>query len=139
MTRIDPELVRTIGLVACLAAGLLALVILFGQPWDALSESEAITIAQRDARSSSITPPHFVLARLGRLSEFRDGASDAAAPPNRWVWAVVFTGRYPLTGGPPPGRNVFAHSRLVVIDYRSGKFVMAEEPSPIPLGIRLGG
>lgn len=141
--RIGADGVKTTLLVGALAAGLLAFTTVFGPPAGGLSESEAIKIATRDARASSVTAPHLILARRGHLAEFRDGASDAAAPPNRWVWAVVFSGQYPSSGGPfvPAGERqpgpVFSHSRLVVIDYRTGEFVMAQEPSPIPWGIGL--
>jgi len=135
--RIDGDTVKTALLVGGLAAGLLAFTAVFGPPAGGLSKSEAIRIATRDARSASATPPHLILVRRGQWREFRDGAGDEAAP-DRWVWAVVFTGLYPGQGGPRSEPH-FSHSRLVVIDYLSGAFVMAEEPSPIPLGIQLGG
>jgi hypothetical protein len=137
--RIDGNTVKTALLIAGLAAGLLALTAVFGPPAGGLSESEAIKIASRDAQSASITTPHLVLVRHGQWSEFRDGAGDETSP-NRWVWAMVFSGLYQGSGGPPvldgqPRREpVFVHSRLVVLDYVTGQFVMASEPSPIPWG-----
>ena len=137
--RIDADLVKTIGLVVALAAGLITLTIIFGPPMGGLSEPEAIKIAARDAQASSATAPHLILARRGRWSEFRDGAGDETSP-NRWVWAVVFSGLYQGSGGPPvldgqpPREPVFVHSRLVVLDYMTGQFVAASEPSPIPFG-----
>lgn len=137
--RIDGNTVKTALLIAGLAVGLLALTAGFGPPGGGLSQSEATKIASRDAQSASITTPHLVLVRRGQWSEFRDGAGDETGR-NRWVWAVVFSGLYRGSGGPlghdgrPRREPEFVHSRLVVLDYMTGQFVMASEPSPIPWG-----
>jgi hypothetical protein len=108
--RIDGNTVKTALLIAGLAAGLLALTAVFGPPAGGLSESDAIKIASRDAQSASITTPHLVLVRRGQWSEFRDGAGDSTSP-NRWVWAVVFSGLYQGSGGPPCSMDNRAENR----------------------------
>jgi hypothetical protein len=138
------ETLKALVLVGGLAVGLFALATIFGPPPTGISESRAVQIAKREVFSTS--PLQLTVARRGQLREFRDGASDAAAPPNRWVWAVVLSGSFPPAScGPAPHPGQLrhycprpVHSALVVIDYVSGDFVMTSEPSPIPLGIRLG-
>jgi hypothetical protein len=97
-----------------------------------ISESQAIEIARHQAQVMSSSTVEFVDVKTGQFRDFRGGATDAVAPGGTKVWAVGYTGTFQSSGGPPcPSAEPcdpqprFDHSITVILDYRSGRFIMA--------------
>jgi hypothetical protein len=114
---------------------ILLLGILLGPPYGGLSQAAAEKIAM--ANTYSTTPAHVTIARPGHFSEFANGSQ--AVAPDRWVWAISFSGTFPPAScGPKPIQPGLTakcpapqHSELVLIDYFNGDFISASVPSPI--------
>lgn len=109
-----------------------------GQPQvqSEISQSEAIDIARHQAQGQSSTPVELLGVKSGPFRDFRGGATDAVAPADSKVWAITFTGIFLSSGGPPcpsgepcdrPGPN---HTISVILNYRTGAFIMASIEPP---------
>jgi hypothetical protein len=98
-------------------------------PPSGLSESQAITAAIRSAPNrvgSTLTPGS---AEAGPYALVGPGGSDVAG--DRWVWAVVLSGQFyaPECGSATSTAcPTTLTTELVVIDYVTGDFLIAESP-----------
>ena len=118
-----------LGLVLLLALAALAAVEA-GAPVGGISRGEAIDAAQRAVNSTAQTGVDW--AFVAPLLFFRGGAGDEVAPPLEIVWAVRLRGTFPPASCgpvPQPGQKAHCpppdHTATVMLDYRSGRFVMA--------------
>jgi hypothetical protein len=98
-------------------------------PSVAISQDQAVAAA----RAASPDGASFVSARLGPLRGF-DG--DLNVPGNPLVWAVTFTGSFPLGCGPAPVQGSTpgpcpppATSTTVFVDAGTGTFVAGAMPA----------
>jgi hypothetical protein len=112
----------------------LALLILSGPPLGGISKNQAVQIAWRYAGTGGDVK--LGVARAGHFSQFKGRTTDQRVSGDPWVWAVSFTGRWTGSCSVPldPGQNTCNPpntSALVVLDYRSGTFILEEIPSPI--------
>ena len=127
--------------VVVFAIAWLAVKPLLSPPKGGLSQSAAESSAAGEAYST--TPVRVIFARPGRFSQF-EGASKTVRP-DTWVWAVSFSGTFladscgpeptqpdQTVKCPPPGISAPQHTKLVLIDYFSGRLIWASAPSPIP-------
>ena len=105
-------------------------------PPDGLSADAAVA-----AGLSHVTAIGPVTARSGVAGPYENvvgGASPVA--PDRWVWAIVFSGDIRSPGCPPPPSEPVgacgpaAPTQLVVIDYIDGSFIESDAPAPSPRG-----
>jgi hypothetical protein len=113
-----------VGALALLLVGLLVGAVVAGIPLGGISKGEATTLASQQVHSNS--PPQFVGASPGLFWFFRGGATDAVGPGYTPVWAVSYRGTF-IGSCPPPGGHCPPpdHSEMVILDYRSGAFIMA--------------
>ncbi len=98
-------------------------------PAGGLSREQATTLAFHQVQSD--TPPESRLAVPGPFLLFRGGATDAVSPWYRMVWAITFSGTFQSSCGPAPlpGQTAHCpppnHMETVVLDFRTGDFIMA--------------
>ena len=120
------------GIGAVLLVGLALLALLeTGVPLGGVSRSDAVAAATRQAKAASSTPPQVQWAVPGLFGWFGGGAGDSVARWNRPVWAVRLTGTFRGSCGPAPTLDEPLrcpgpdHTETVILDYRSGEFIMA--------------
>ena len=128
------RLMRRVGLVVggvVAVAVLTTLAVEAGVPIGGISRSEAVAAATTRVKVESSTPPQLAWAVPGLFGFFRDGATDAVGPWSRPVWAIRLTGTFRGSCGPAsvldeplrcPGPD---HTETVILDYRTGEFIMA--------------
>ena len=116
-------------LVAVLLLATLAIVEA-GVPVMGVSRGDAIATAERQVQSTDGASVQWAV--VAPLVFFRGGASDLAAPWNEMVWAIRLKGTYPPGScgpAPLPGQRPHCppdnHTATVMLDYRTGRFVMA--------------
>jgi hypothetical protein len=110
--------------LALLLVGLWVGVAVAGVPFGGISKGEATTLASHQVQSDSTR--QVVGAIPGFFWFFRGGATDAVAPGYTLVWAVTFRGTFRGSCGPPGAQCPPPdHSEMVILDYRSGAFIMA--------------
>jgi hypothetical protein len=97
-----------------------------------ISRGQATALAVNHAETESSTAPRVLWAVPGIFGLFRGGATDEVSPWSRWVWAVrlagTFLGSCPPTGitnGQGPLRCSTDQMETVILDYRTGAFIMA--------------
>lgn len=95
----------------------------------AISQDQAVA----EARAASPDAASFVSARLGPLASFK---GDLNVPGNPLVWAVTFTGSFPLGCGPAPAQGTTpgpcpppATSTTVFVDAVTGTLVAGVMPA----------
>jgi hypothetical protein len=98
-------------------------------------ESRGDAIAAAESQIPSTTRQSVMWAVIAPLVLFRGGASEEAAPGKEIVWVVRLSGTYPPASCGPvphPGQQVHcppdAHTATVILDYLTGRFVMASTP-----------
>ena len=105
-------------------------------PPDGLSGDVAVAAAL-----SHVTATGPVTALSGVAGPYENvvgGASPVA--PDRWVWAIVFSGEVRSQGCPPTRSEPVgacgppAPTQLIVIDYTDGSFIESDAPAPSPPG-----
>ena len=101
-----------------------------GVPVGGISRGDAIQRSVQEIPST--TTPVTEWAIVAPLGLFRGGASELAAPWKQVVWVVRLSGTYaPGSCGPAPapGQQPHCppddHTATVMLDYRTGTFVMA--------------
>jgi hypothetical protein len=102
-------------------------------PADALALPAALTALDRTGMGG-VSSAAVISARLTTVAGAEAASSSMAAPPDEWVWAFIVRGSFPAPscGGytasphpcPPP-----ATTMLVLLDARTGEFVLAVSPA----------
>jgi hypothetical protein len=102
------------------------------QPTDGISKEEAERIAVNEALSAPQRSGNVLVvsSRFGRYAEVgRPGSSDVAG--DRWVWAVVVSGRFTTPHCSPPTACLSSvEDSLIVLDYVTGEVLLQETPAP---------
>jgi hypothetical protein len=105
-------------------AAAIAITALLGCGTSGISRDRAIQLALA-AASDSMVPATVAVAETGPLSRFVSAPNLPAGDANRTVWAITLHGQFQLEGvAPSPGRKVL--SKLVILDFKTGEFVLAE-------------
>ena len=98
-----------------------------------ISRQDAITAARQNV-SGQVSA--VVSASSGPLGSFIGPGTLPEEPRDHLVWAVVFRGTFPPASCgpvPPPGQLPHcppdAHTALVVLDYKTGEFILASLPA----------
>jgi hypothetical protein len=102
-------------------------------PADALNLPVALAMVGRNS-GVSVTSRDVISARLTTVASAEAASSSLAAPPDEWVWAFVVRGSFPsiscggYTTTPQPCPSP-ATTMLVLLDARTGEFVLALSPA----------
>jgi len=118
--------------VVLIAFAALLVAVEAGAPIGGMTHSQA-TVAARAAIYGSHVSERWALP--GPFLLFRGGSTDAVSPWRRMVWAVSFSGTFPMPScGPMPAPGQVAHcppaphTVTVIVDYATGEFVQADYP-----------
>jgi len=106
-------------------------------PPQGVSEGQADDIALNQARHFSSTAPTVASSSRGHLRDFWPSTGVQGTSGDTWVWAVVVDGDFrgicaPVAAPgatPPCATSMREPTSLIILDYRTGRFIVARSPA----------